>query len=138
QEKWRQRCIEDPENIERLAKMQSAPALQQPRITLPGVRITREDSVTVLRAYNAERDPRKKGAIFAAEISKRISDGEDLPIHAANTMGTLAGEIVAQQALELLTVEEPMINLFSTDFSGEGAKKGQTITSRIVGIPAAG
>jgi hypothetical protein len=119
QEKWRQRCIEDPENIELLAKMQSAPALAAPRI-------------------NAERDPRRKAAIFASEISKRITDGEDLPIHAANTMGTLAGEIVAQQALELLTVEEPMINLFSTDFSGEGAKKGQTITSRIVGIPAAG
>jgi hypothetical protein len=138
QEKWRQRCIEDPENIELLAKMQSAPALAAPRITLAGARITREDSVTVLRAYNAERDPRRKAAIFASEISKRITDGEDLPIHAANTMGTLAGEIVAQQALELLTVEEPMINLFSTDFSGEGAKKGQTITSRIVGIPAAG
>lgn len=138
QAKWEKRCIEDPENIELLASMKGSPALESPRrIVMSGVQITREDSVTVLRAYNAERDPRKKAALFAREIAKRISDCEDLPIHAANTMGTLVGEIVAQQALELLTLEETMLNLFSTDFSGEGAKINQKITSRIVSIPTA-
>lgn len=140
QAKWEKRCIEDPENLELLASIKGSAALDRgvapQRMIISGVQVTREDSVAVLRAYNQERDPQKKYAIFARDLSKRISDGETLPLQAANTMGTLAGEIVAQQALELLTLEEPVLNLFSTDFSGEGGKKGQTITSRIVGIPA--
>lgn len=105
----------------------------------PAVRITRDDSHTILRAYHRERDPRAKGEIFARDLAKRIADKEELPIFAAsiNTMGTLAGEIVAQQALELLTLEEPTLGAFSTDFTDENAKLGQQITSRIVGIPTA-
>ena len=141
QARWEKRCTEDPENIELLASMKGSPALDRERspqrLVLGGIQITRDDSVTVLRAYHQERDPLKKHAIFAREISKRIADGESLPLQAANTMGTLAGEIVAQQALELLTLEEPVLNLFSTDFSGEASKLDQTITTRIVGIPAA-
>lgn len=141
QAKWQKRCVEDPENIELLASMKGSPALDRgaapARITLSGVTISREDSVTVLKAYSAEKDPLKKAAIFATDLSERISKGETLPIRAANTLGTLAGEIVAQQALELLTLEEPMLNAFSTDFSGEAARLNQQITSRIIGIPTA-
>ncbi len=139
QETWKKMLIEDPaKNTPLLNAMRGSPALQQPRITLSGISVQREDSVTVLKAYNAERDPNKKAAIYARELSERITKGEDLPIHAANTLGTLSGEIVAQRALELLTLEEPMLNMFSTDFSDESAKLNQQITSRIVGIPTAG
>ena len=141
QAKWEKRCIEDPENIELLASMKGSAALDRnttpQRLIVSGVQVTREDGVALLKAYNQERDPLKKAAIFARDISKRITDGEELPIMAANTLGTLSGEIVAQQALELLTLEEPILNSFSTDFSGESAKLNQEITSRIVGIPAA-
>lgn len=144
QAKWKARCISDPENIELLASIKGSPALDrsiaQQRIIINGVQVTREDSVAVLRAYNQEKDPLKKAAIFARDVAKRITDGEEIPIHAAsiNTMGTLAGEIVTQQTLELLTLEEPMINSFSTDFSSEEGEFNQQITSRIVGISAAG
>lgn len=135
QDAWRQKLIQDPAtNLPLLQAMRGSPALQS-RITTSGIVVTREDSVTVLRAYNQERDPRRKGQIYAREISKRIRDGEDLPIHAANLLGTLSGEIVTQRTLELLLVEQPMMAALSTDFSPEAAKLNQDVTSRIVGIP---
>ncbi|NJL18807.1 MAG: hypothetical protein HC901_00320 [Bdellovibrionaceae bacterium] len=139
QAKWEKRCIEDPENLELLASMKGSPALDRPnypqRLIMSGVQITREDSVTVLKAYNAERNPLKKAAIWARDIKPRLKDGEDLPIHASNTLGTLSGEIVAQQALELLTLEQPTLNMLATDFSGEAVKINQEINTRIIGIP---
>lgn len=136
QDTWKNKCIEDPANLVLLASMRGSPALDASRrLITPHVQISREDSVTVLRAFNAERDARKKGELYAREISERIGKGESLPLHAANALGTLAGEIVAQRTLELLTLEEPMLNMFSTDFSAENAALNQKITSRIVGIP---
>lgn len=136
QETWKKMLVEDPgTNLPLLQAMRGSPALQQQRITVSGVTIQREDSVTVLRAYNAEKDPRKKAAIYARDLSERISKGEDLPIHAANTLGTLAGEIITQRTLELLLLQLPVLSRVGTDFSSEAAKKGQEINTRIVGIP---
>jgi hypothetical protein len=135
QENWKIKCIEDPSNLVLLASMRGSPSLEHRRIITPNVQISREDSVTVLRAYNQEKDPEKKGQLYAAELSKRISDNEQLPLMAGNALGTLAGEIVAQRALELLTAEEPMLNFFSTDFTDENAKLDQEVNTRIVGIP---
>jgi len=136
QAKWQKRLVEDPEAIELLASMKGSPALERPqRLVLSGVQITREDSATVLKAYAAEKDPRKKGDLYARELSKRIKDREELPLRATNTLGTLSGELVTQNALELLTLEQPAIAALSTDFSAEAAKLNQEITTRIVGIP---
>jgi hypothetical protein len=135
QDAWKNKCVEDPSNIVLLASMRGSPALEQRRIIGGNLQISREDSVTVLRAYNAERDPRKKAAIFARDVRKRIKDGEDLPIMASNTLGTLAGELIVQQSLELLTLQQPMISALSTDFSAESVKINQEINTRIVGIP---
>lgn len=135
---WRKKCVEDPEMISVLASMKGSPALQasQSRITIsPQVMITREDSGTVLKAYNAERNPRKKGAIYARDLSKRISEGEDLPVQASNTLGTLVGEIVAQRSLELLTLKLPLLSRIATDFSDAAVNFNSEVTTRIVGIP---
>jgi hypothetical protein len=136
QAEWKKRCVEDPANIALVAKMNGSPALS-PRVTFNRVEIMREDPVSVLKAYNAEKDSRKKGAIYARDIAKLIQDGVDLPvaIAATNTLGTLAGEIVTQRALELLTLNLPILNRISTDFSPEGAVFNKAIVSRVVGIP---
>lgn len=97
--------------------------------------IIRENPLTVLRAYNSERDPRKKAAIYARDLSKRITDGEDLPVHAANTLGTLAGEIVTQRTLELLAIELPLLSRLGTDFSDQGANFNQTVIAHIATVP---
>lgn len=135
QAEWKKRLIEDPSSLSLLNAVRSSPALVTERLMLSGVQMAREDSGTVLRAYHQERDPKKKAAIYARDLSKRIREGEDLPIHASNTLGTLAGEIVTQRTLELLTLEQPQISALSTDFSMEAANFNQDVTSRIVGIP---
>ena len=137
QETWKTKCVEDPANLVLLASMRGSPALEARRITTPGLQITREDSVTVLRAYNAERDPRKKHAIFARDIKPRLKDGETLPLKASNTLGTLAGELIVQQALELLTLEQPLLSALTTNFSDTALnpKHNTEINTRIIGIP---
>jgi hypothetical protein len=137
---WKKKCTEDPEMITILASMKGSPALAPApqRLTLSGIQITREDSGSVLKAYSQERDPKKKAAIYARDLSKRISDGEDLPIQANNSLGTLTAEIVTQRALELLTIKLPILNAIATDFSDENVAFGQQVTSRIVGIPTVG
>jgi hypothetical protein len=136
QAKWKTRCVEDPENLELLASIRGIPALEGPRrLTLNNVQVTREDSGTVLKAYNQERDPRKKAAIFAADLRARIKAGEELPIQASNTLGTLAGELIVQQSLELLTLQQPMIAALTTNFSDQPAVFNKEINTRIVGIP---
>lgn len=132
---WKKKCVEDPEMLEVLGQMKGNAAVQTQRLTLSGPVITREDSVTVLKAYNAERDAKKKAVIYARDISKRIKEGEDLPIHASNTLGTLTGEIVAQRTLELLILNLPILSRIGTDFSAEGVKLNQEVNTRIVGIP---
>lgn len=97
--------------------------------------ILQSDSRHLLRAYAAERDPLRKAAIFARDLSPRIRAGEDLPIRATNTLGTLAGELIAQQALELLTLQQPVIGAVTTDFSDQPAAFNKEINTRIVGIP---
>jgi hypothetical protein len=135
---WKEKCLNDPSAIVLLASMRGSPALGNPtpRLVLGqgGIVITREDSVTVLKAYAAERNPRKKAAIYARDLSKRIKDGEDLPLHATNTLGTLAGELIVQRSLELLLVEQPLLGLIATDFS-EQPLYNREVNSRIVSIP---
>ncbi len=137
QDAWKKRLIEDPAaNAPLVHAMRSSPALAPQRITFgSGVTITREDSVMVLRAYQAERDPLKRGRIYAADMSKRIRDGEEIPFHASNTLGTVAGEVVTQFTLELLTLDLPMLQSVATDFSSEAVVYNTEVNSRIVGIP---
>jgi hypothetical protein len=135
---WKQKLIDDPSNLALLASMRGSPAVNSPmpRLTLGagGIVISREDTATVLKAYAAERNPRKKAAIYARDLSKRIKDGEELPLHATNTLGTLAGELIVQNALELLLIEQPLLGLIATDFS-EQPLYNREVNSRIISIP---
>lgn len=135
QAKWREWCTEDPDKIGALKAMRGAAALELPRLTLSNVKITREDSQAVLKAYAAEKDPMKRGILYAREIRPRLDEGDDLPIH-AHTLGTVSGTLVTQRTLELLRLRFPLLRRISTDFSPEGARYNQTISTRIVGIPA--
>jgi hypothetical protein len=140
QAKWETRCIQDPENIELLASIKGSAALD--RTTAPqrlilsgGAQVLREDSQVVLRAYRMEKNAAKKAEIWARDLRERIKEGDPLPLRADNSLGTLAGELISQQTLELLSVQLPEMNMFSTDFSEAGVKINQEVNSRIVGIP---
>lgn len=143
--KWEKRCFEDPENIELLAMMRGSPALDRAvapqRLILSGAHITREDTATVLLAYAQEKDPRKRGAIYAQELSERITKGEplffDRPALKAitNTLGTVVGDIVSQRTLEFMFSMRPILRAVTTDFSDEPARVNQKIVTRTIAAP---
>ena len=79
--------------------------------------------------------------IFAPEFSgERGAAIDGLAITAADVtdvnLGTLAGTLVAQKALELYKLEYPILSRISTDYSDIPAQFGQTVMARIVTVPA--
>lgn len=136
QNMWREKLISDPSNMVLLTAMRGRPALENSRIIVNGVKIVREDSVAVLNAFGAERDPNKR-AMHYAEIRKRMDEGDPMPLHAGNNPGTLVGTLVSQRTLELLQFSFPVLSSISTDFSDQNGKLNQTIDTRIISVPAA-
>ena len=144
---------ENPETFEPLyAKWQGSSALagrMTPNSSVAsGVQLVSADPQNVFAAYEAllarntaSADPREKtqisremGAIYAREF-RADSRLLDSPILAANSVGTLAGTLVAQRVLELLKLTFPALTRFTTDFSDQSASYNQTINTRIVSIP---
>lgn len=130
-----------------LAAMPGKPSAQAvvvaPDVTQRGAavtaQVTREDLVTALKAYDAEKDPLKRKAIYASALSKPLSDKTLIlgPILAANNVGTSSGSLVTQRSLSLLKFVFPELAVISTDFSSEGAKLNQQVIARIKAIPTA-
>lgn len=147
QARWVETIERDPSAAELLAKLPGSALLTAGRLTSSqplgqgggSVTISREDSLQVLKAYSGERDSVRRAEIYGREIRARIEAGETLPIQAAtNTLGTLAADLVAQRALDLLLLQFPVLTRISTDFSAEALKFGKKLTTRIVSIPTVG
>lgn len=153
QAKWREQIERDPSAATLLSLIPGNPILASERITTSKptqqqqqavqgsqVSITREATVMVLKAYDAEKDPHARAVIYAREIRARLKTGEadQFPIEAANTLGTLAADIVSQRALDLLVEQFPVLTRISTNFSDEGIKFGRTVNTRIITPPSTG
>ncbi len=105
------------------------------------VRIVREDLHSVVRAYARELSPQARGVIYASDLRRLMERPESCQevIRAANnTLGTVAGGIVAQRVLDLLKIQFPLLSRISTDFSAENASLNQTISTRLVSVPSVG
>jgi phage I-like protein len=142
--KWKAILVEDMENEVLLAAQPGNAALQarhtQSISTGSGSALVRESSVSVLKKYGEERDPRARGAFYAKEIRPRLKEGDDLPfdgveLSGANSVGTLAGTLVTQRTLELFRLQFPILSRISTDFTAELGKFNQPVMSRIVTVP---
>lgn len=152
---WQKKCIEDPDNIALLAKVNGSPALQPaapapivPRLNIQGyqVRASNENVLSEMAGICARQRAvedyaqrpkvaRELAAIYAKEILPRLKEGDDIPLKAANTLGTLATTLVAIRTLELLTQELPLLKSIATDFSDQIVSYGDSLKTRIVGIP---
>lgn len=97
-----------------------------------------------LRASNATELKAKSeialemGALWARDI-RGNSEVLNMPLMAAtaaDTLGTLAGTLVAQQTLDLFRIEYPLIQRCFLNFSSEPAHLGQIVNTRIVGKPS--
>lgn len=95
-----------------------------------------------LKAYGAERDSRKRAQIFARDFSprykKEFSGHDVMEVLAANSLGSLAGDLIAQQSLALLKLEFPVLSRVTTDFSNLNAQFNQTIKTRTRAVPTVG
>ncbi|MCW5557928.1 MAG: hypothetical protein KIT22_08860 [Verrucomicrobiae bacterium] len=101
------------------------------------------DMNNVLRAYHAERNPLKRGEIYRADIDPVLAKGHRIaferlpePFRAANSLGSLAGNIITQRTLATLSSQRPELRDVVTDFSDEQARLDQTVYTRAVSPPA--
>jgi len=148
-ERWRKLILEDPANADLLARLPGRPALQAGRSTTttapqaagrPRIEIVTPDISDVFRGYISASTPRDRGWIYHKEIKPLLDKGERIPwerhpVEAANVLGTLVGNIIAQRILDLVVSRRPMLRNVTTDFSDQPARKGQTIYTRAVGLP---
>jgi hypothetical protein len=114
------------------------------------IKITRASNPNLLRgmaelcARNAgetslekkRQTAREVAALYASEILPRLSEGDDIPLEAANSLGDLASTLVSTRTLELLTLDFPVLAAIWSDFSDQVVSYGDTLKTRIVGIPS--
>ena len=97
------------------------------------------DLGSIVKAYAAAKTPAERGKIYAEEFAprwKKDFKGHDVTrILAANSLGALSGDFIAQQSLHLLAVEFPIFNQITTDFSDQPVVYGQTYKTRIRAVP---
>lgn len=90
-------------------------------------------------AAKSKAEHLERGQIFCASINPvlaQMGTREFGLVLAANSLGTLSGDLIVLRALTLLKQTFPMLTAISTDFSSEGAKFNQQIVSKILSIPA--
>ncbi len=100
------------------------------------VSITTPSLDNAIKGYNLERDPRKRGIIYAHSIRPQIDGGAE--IKGANTLGTTATDLVSQRTLDLLVEKFPELRMLASDYSDEPAKFGKKVIVHIVTPPTAG
>lgn len=137
----------DEANLVLLAALPGKPAAQavvvHPDVTQRGaagnIQVLNASLVDTLKGYQKETDAKKRSLIYASGISPVLRDRSVHlgPILAANSLGSLTGDLVVQRALTLLKLSFPILSSISTDFSDQGADYGQTVNTRLRSIPAA-
>lgn len=141
QARWSALIEADPANLELLAKLPAAPALQDRIIKADArIQILETSSNDALRGYIQAKTPREKGMIYHRELNPRLERGERIPfesypVEAANVLGTLVGNIISQRALALIASRRPGITDVVNDFSDAQAVKGQSVLTRTIGLP---
>jgi hypothetical protein len=141
QAKWTGLIEADPKHAELLAALPGATVLT--RVTQPGGHLEVHDgAVEILRAYKAKTGATRAhaqecAAIYARDIRKLIADPtfQLLPLLAANSLGSLAGNLILQRSLTLLKLRFPALFAITTDFSDNPISFGQTVMTRLRTVP---
>lgn len=95
----------------------------------------RPNAFAAIAAMQMEADPAKRGEIYCRELRDFAASKNVAQVLASNSLGTIAHDLVALRALDLLKVNHPVLNLVTTDFSSEGYAFGAVVQTRTVGIP---
>lgn len=143
QAKWLGLIEANPDHAQLLAAMPDSPALRP--VTTPGGHIVvqaRDGLLESLRgmAKVPLADTAQRATIWAKSVSPLFKDnyefGRDLShVLAANSLGTLSGELITQRTLSLLKLSFPWLSRITTDFSSEGAAYNQAVKTRLRSVP---
>lgn len=133
---------DDEKVAARLVTKAVAPELPASVEVKASVEVVNASLESILKGYAANlRNPRAKAAIFARDIAPRLGrdfTGQNISqVLAANALGTLSGDLVAQKSLLLLKYKFPILSRVTTDFSEMGGQLNQTIRTRVRNIPTA-
>lgn len=151
---YRDKFVKDPTLIPLVVKasrgQHALEGRRTPNGNAPLVAITREANQAVLNALCAsitknregtsmeakKREAREFATLYAREISARLREGDPIPLEADNSFGTLSQTLVSTRTLELLTLQFPLLQAIATDMSDEIVKYGDSLYTRVVGIPS--
>jgi hypothetical protein len=143
---WEKTIEADPNAVELLAAMPGSTPLSVPlvpdallathRRQGADARVINASLSEALKAYE-KADAPGRARIYASEISDALRHGAHLgSVLAANSLGSLSGDLIVQRALTLLKLQFPLLNAISTDFTPESVNFGQTVKSRLRSIPS--
>ncbi len=107
--------------------------------TAPAAPVTTEDNLfESVRAMSKETDHKKRGQIYCRTVRDNVAKVKSglVEILAANSLGSVTGDIIVLRALDLLKLSFPALSALTTDFSSEQARQGQAIKTRIVSVPS--
>lgn len=144
--RWEKTIEADPDSVELLAALPGAPGLPSPvvpdallahqRNSRTDIRVVTASLGEALKAYE-KADSVGRSRIYASEISEALRHGAHLgSVLAANSLGSLSGDLIVQRALTLLKLQFPLLDAVSTDFTSENVNYGQTVKSRLRSIPS--
>lgn len=131
QAKWRGLIESDASHADLLAAMPGND-ITQTHTSTGGHIVVKAGAVEVLKAYNAAKGANDRAVIYAKDIKPLFVEGFSLgPILAANSLGTLAGDLTVQRALTLLKLSYPFLFSISTNFSEANAAFNQVVMTRL-------
>ena len=141
QAKWAGMIENDPSHAELLAALPDNPALT--RVTEPGHEISiKAGLLPVLQALQAKKseEVNLRAQIYHDEIrplfAKNLQFNQELGlVLAANSLGTLAGELITQRTFSLLKLQFPWLFAITTDFSDVGGSLDQVVKARLKVLP---
>jgi len=156
QAKWKTNCANNPEMIAVLDQIPGVATALTARATQTATAVEFKrgqiapkeaaKALVELQAKNVKVTDMREKLAHAKEIhalyAKEIRGNDlflEMPLEAAvaaDTVGTLAGTLVAQRAIELYKYQFPVLGMITTDYSDQPANYNQTTTTRIITVPA--
>lgn len=142
QAKWSGMLLADESAFEILASLpgKAAPVVIAAAGVGAPIGITTEQGLLdAVKAFNAEKDPAKRGAIYCRSVRSKMLEVQSglAEILAANAFGTVTSDLIVLRALDLLKIAFPVLSKITTDFTaGTVPLQGQRITSRIISVPS--
>lgn len=141
QAKWAGMIENDPTHAELLAALPDNPALS--RVTQPGVEISvKAGLLPILQALQAKKSAEVdlRAQIYHDEIrplfAKNLQFNQELGlVLAANSLGSLAGELITQRTFSLLKLQFPWLFDITTDFSDVGGSLNHVVKARLKVLP---